>query len=39
LPTKRHIKLIIAVGEGKKKYDKRQTIKNRDLDRESKRFR
>ncbi len=39
LPTKRHIKLIIAVGEGKKKYDKRQTIKNRDLDRESRRFR
>jgi len=39
LPTKRHIKLIIAVGEGKKKYDKRQTIKGRDLDRESRRFR
>ena len=39
LPLKRHIKLIIAVGEGKKKYDKRQTIKNRDLDRETKRFR
>ena len=27
------------VGEGKKKFDKRQTIKNRDLDRESKHFR
>ena len=39
LPEKRHIKLIIAVGEGKKKYDKRQTIKARDLDHESKRFR
>ena len=39
LPLKRHIKLIIAVGEGKKKYDKCQTIKNRDLDRESRRFR
>ena len=39
LPLKRHIKLIIAVGEGKKKYDKRQAIKNRDLDRESRRFR
>ena len=38
LPTKRHIKLIIAVGEGKKQYDKRQTIKARDLDRERKRF-
>ena len=33
LPLKRHIKLIIAVGEGKKKFDKRQTIKARDLDR------
>lgn len=39
LPGKRHIKLIIAVGEGKKKFDKRQTIKNRDLDREFRRFR
>ncbi len=39
LPLKRHIKLIIAVGEGKKKFDKRQTIKSRDLDRESRRFR
>ena len=33
-PGKRHIKLTIAVGQGKKKYDKRQTIKKRDLDRE-----
>lgn len=38
LPTKRHIKLIIAVGEGKKKFDKRQTIKARDLDRERSRY-
>lgn len=38
-PTKRYIKLIIAVGKGKKEYDKRQTIKNRDLDRESRRVR
>ena len=37
LPGKRHIKLIIAVGEGKKSYDKRQTIKSGDLDRESRR--
>ena len=37
LPGKRHIKLIIAVGEGKKSYDKRQTIKSRDPDRESRR--
>ena len=35
---KRHIKLTIAVGQGKKKYDKRQTIKNRDLDREHIRY-
>ena len=35
LPNKRHIKLVIAVGKGKKNYDKRQTIKHRDLDRES----
>lgn len=34
LPKKRHIKLVIAVGQGKKKYDKRQNIKARDLDRE-----
>ena len=38
VPTKllgasRHIKLEIALGKGKKKYDKRQTIKNRDIDR------
>ena len=37
-PGKRHIKLTIAVGEGKKKYDKRQTIKARDLDRERARY-
>ncbi len=29
----RYIKLIIAIGKGKKKYDKRETIKKRDLDR------
>ena len=29
----RYIKLVIAVGKGKKKYDKRETIKKRDLDR------
>lgn len=33
----RHIKLVIATGKGKKKYDKRLTIKNRDLDREGRR--
>ncbi len=34
----RHIKLEIAVGTGKKLYDKRQDIKKRDLERESRRF-
>ncbi|MDO4612216.1 MAG: SsrA-binding protein [Candidatus Saccharibacteria bacterium] len=29
----RYIKLVIAVGKGKKKYDKRETIKKRDLER------
>ena len=29
----RHIKLVIAIGKGKKKYDKRETIKNRDIER------
>ena len=29
----RHIKLIIATGKGKKKYDKRETIKKRDIER------
>lgn len=38
LPTNRYIKLVIALGRGKKAYDKRQTIKHRDLDRESRRL-
>ncbi|MBQ8985163.1 SsrA-binding protein [Candidatus Saccharibacteria bacterium] len=29
----RHIKLVIATGKGKKKYDKRETIKKRDIER------
>ena len=33
LGSDRHIKLVIAVGKGKKKYDKRETIKKRDIDR------
>jgi len=33
----RYIKLVIATGRGKKKYDKRQTIKKRDVDREIRR--
>jgi len=34
----RHIKLVIALGRGKKHYDKRQAIKKRDQARENKRF-
>ena len=42
VPTKlltngKFIKLVIALGKGKKSYDKRETIKRRDLDREHKR--
>ena len=37
LASGRYIKLVIATGKGKKKYDKRKTIKNRDLDREERR--
>ncbi len=43
VPTKflnsgKYLKLVIALGKGKKKYDKRQTIKRRDIDREHKRL-
>lgn len=42
VPTKlltsgRFIKIVIALGKGKKRYDKRQTIKRRDQDRETRR--
>jgi len=33
----RYIKLVIALGKGKKRYDKRETLKRRDQERESKR--
>lgn len=33
----RFIKLVIALGKGKKTYDKRETIKRRDQDREARR--
>jgi len=33
-----HIKLVIALGKGKKNYDKRNTIKLRDQERENKRI-
>lgn len=43
VPTKlinkdRYIKLVIALGKGKKNYDKRETIKKRDIDREHQRM-
>ena len=42
VPTKlltrgRFIKLVIALGKGKKRWDKRETIKRRDQDRDAKR--
>lgn len=38
LTTGRYIKLVIALGKGKKKYDKRETIKRRDQERDTKRL-
>ena len=38
LTTGRFIKVIIALGKGKKRYDKRETIKRRDQDRDTKRL-
>jgi len=35
LNNKRYIKLVIALGKGKKRYDKRETLKRRDQERES----
>ena len=37
LTTKKFIKIVIALGKGKKRYDKRQTIKRRDQEREARR--
>lgn len=37
LTNSRYIKLIIAVGKGKKKYDKREALKRRDQDRDTQR--
>lgn len=36
LTNNKYIKLVIALGKGKKRWDKRETIKRRDLDREHK---
>lgn len=43
VPTKlftqgRFIKVVIAIGKGKKNYDKRETLKRRDQDRDAKRM-
>jgi SsrA-binding protein len=43
VPTKlltggRYVKLVIALGQGKKRYDKRETIRRRDTERENARF-
>ena len=37
LTQKNHIKLIIAIGKGKKNFDKRETLKRRDQNREAQR--
>lgn len=37
LTTGRYLKLVIALGKGKKRYDKRQALKKRDEERESRR--
>jgi SsrA-binding protein len=37
LTTGRHIKLVIALGKGKKRHDKRETLKRRDQEREASR--
>ncbi len=38
LTTGRFIKVVIALGKGKKRYDKRETLKRRDQERESARI-
>ena len=35
LNTGRHIKIVIALGKGKKNYDKRETLKRRDQERDA----
>lgn len=37
LTSHKYIKLVIALGKGKKNYDKRETLKRRDQDREASR--
>ena len=38
LPTGRYIKLVVALGRGKKKYDKREAIRRRDQVRDNAKF-
>lgn len=38
LTNGRYIKLVIALGTGKKRYDKRETIKRRDIERDTRRI-
>ena len=38
LTTGRYIKLVIALGKGKKTYDKRETLKRRDQERDARRM-
>lgn len=38
ITTGRFIKLVIALGKGKKNYDKRETLKRRDQDRDTRRI-
>lgn len=37
LITGRHVKIVIALGKGKKNYDKRETLKRRDQERDASR--
>ncbi|HEX4662272.1 MAG TPA: SsrA-binding protein SmpB [Candidatus Saccharimonadales bacterium] len=37
LPASRYIKVVIAIAKGKKNYDKRETLKRRDQEREAQR--
>ncbi|MEO5950309.1 MAG: SsrA-binding protein SmpB [Candidatus Saccharimonadales bacterium] len=37
ITTSRHIKIVIALGKGKKNYDKRETLKRRDQERDASR--
>lgn len=38
LTSRKYLKVVIALGKGKKRYDKRETIKRRDQDRDTKRL-